>query len=157
MNHLTRWQRPDLSAWPTFGRLFGLRDELDRLLQHPLNELARGTSSFLSVWNPAVDVYDDADNVIVKAELPGMKKEDIEVSMHEGVLSISGERKNESEHKEANAFRSERFVGTFHRSVSLPSAVKEDAVQAQYKDGILTVILPKAEEAKRKQIEVQVN
>jgi len=153
MNGLTRWQRPDLSAW----RLFGLRDELDRLFEHPLSELARGTSNFLNAWNPAIDVFEDTDNVIVKAELPGMKKEDIEVSMHEGVLSISGERKNESEHKDAHTFRSERFIGAFQRSVTLPSAVKDDAVQAQYKDGILTVTLPKAEEAKRKQIEIQAN
>lgn len=153
----TRWQRPELAAWPTFGRLFGLRGELDRLFEHPLSELARGTSQLLSTWNPAIDLYEDADNVIVKAELPGMKKEDIEVSLHDGTLSISGERKNESEHKDAQAYRSERFVGVFHRSITLPGAIKGDAVNAQYKDGILTVTLPKAEEAKRKQIEVKVS
>jgi HSP20 family protein len=156
MSNLTRWQRPDLSVWPSFGRLFVLRDELDRLLDNPLGELACG-SQLLSIWNPALDVYEDKDNVIVKAELPGMKKEDIEVSLHNGALSISGERKSEEKFQEAEAYRSERFVGRFHRSVTLPSEVKGNEVKAQYKDGILTVTLPKAEAAKPKQIEVKVD
>ena len=111
MSNLTRWQRPDLSVWPTVGRLFGLRDELDRLFENPLGEAARG-SQLLSVWNPALDLYEDKDNVIVKAELPGMKKEDIEVSLHDGALSISGERKSEEKFQDAGeTYRSERFVG----------------------------------------------
>lgn len=156
MNSLTRWQRPDVSVWPTFGRLFDLRDELDRLFENPFGEWVR-SSNLLSVWNPAVDLYEDAGNVIVKAELPGLKKEEIEVSLHDGVLSISGERKGEKKYEDAQAHRSERFVGVFHRSITLPTEVKADEVKAQYKDGILTVTLPKAEEVKRKQIEVKVN
>ena len=156
MNNLTRWQRPELSVWPTFGRLFNLRDDLDRLFESSFGDLARG-SQLLSGWNPVVDIFEDADNVIVKAELPGMKKEDIDVSLHDGMLSISGERKEEREIKDAQTHRSERFVGSFQRSVTLPSPVKGDRVNAQYKDGILTVTLPKAEEAKRKQIEVKVS
>ena len=154
MSNLTRYQRPDLSVWPTFGRLFGLRDELDRLFE-PFSELTRG-SQLLSVWNPAVDLYEDKDNVIVKAELPGMKKEDIDVSLHEGALSISGERKSEEKFEDAETYRAERFVGRFHRTVTLPSAVDGAKVTAQYKDGILTITLPKTEEAKPKQIEVKV-
>lgn len=153
MSSLTRWQRPDLAVWPTFGRLFGLRDELDRLFESSLSEWT-GSSQLLSVWNPAIDVYDDKDNVIVKAELPGMKKEQIEVSLHDGALSISGERKSEEKFEGAETHRSERFVGRFHRTVTLPANVKGDQVAAQYKDGVLTVTLPKAEEAKPKQIEV---
>lgn len=150
MSNLTRWQRADVAVWPTFGRLFNLRDDLDRLFEGSFGELARG-------WNPVVDIFEDADNVIVKAELPGMKKEDIDVSLHDGVLSISGERKEEHEIKDAQTHRSERFVGSFQRSVTLSSPVKNDQVKAEYKDGILTVTLPKAEEAKRKQIEVKVS
>jgi HSP20 family protein len=156
MSTLTRWQRPDLSVWPTVGRLFGLRDELDRLFDGGLSELTGG-SQLLSLWNPAVDVYQDKDNVFVKAEVPGMKKEDIDVSLHDGILSISGERKAETTHKDAETYRSERFVGRFQRSLTLPAQVKADAVKAQYKDGILTITLPKAEEAKPKQIEIKVN
>src|ERR1700722_14866097 len=123
MSSLTRWQKPDLSVWPTFGRLFGLGGELDRLLRSPLTEWTR-SSQLLSVWNPAIDLYEDKDNVIVKAELPGMKKEDIEVSLQDGALSISGERKNEAKFEDAETYRSERFVGRFHRTVTLPSEVK---------------------------------
>jgi HSP20 family protein len=157
MNNLARWQRPNLAAWPTFGKLFGLRNELDRLFEAPLSELVAQGANLLSIWNPAIDVYEDKENVLVKAELPGMKKEDIEVSLHDGALSISGERKNEEKFEGAETYRAERFVGRFHRTVTLPSAVKGDQVTAQYKDGILTITLPKAEEAKPKQIEVNVN
>jgi HSP20 family protein len=154
MNGLARNQRPDLSVWPTFGRLFGLRDELDRLFE-PFSELTRG-SQLLSVWNPAIDLYEDKDSLIVKAELPGMKKEEIDVSLHDGALSISGERKSEQRVENGENYRSERFVGRFHRTVTLPSPVRGDQVKAQYKDGILTITLPKTEEAKPKQIEVNV-
>ncbi len=154
MSNLTRWQRSDLSAWPGFGRLFGLRNELDRLFE-PFAELTRG-SQLLSVWNPAVDVFEDKDSIIVKAELPGMKKEDIDVSLHDGALSVSGERKSEEKFEDAETYRSERFVGRFHRTVTLPSPVSADKVKAQYKDGILMITLPKTEEAKPKQIEVNV-
>jgi HSP20 family protein len=136
------------------GRLFGLRDELDRLFESPFGEAA---GSLLSVWNPAIDLFEDKDNVFVKAEVPGMKKEDIEVTLHDGVLSISGERKSEQKFENAETYRSERFVGRFQRAVTLPSQVKAESVTAHYQDGILTITLPKAEEAKRKQIEVKVN
>lgn len=156
MNGLSKWQRPGQNVWPTFGKLFGLRDELDRLFETPFAEFTRG-SQLLSVWNPAVDLFEDKDNLIVTAELPGMKKEEIDVSLHDGSLSISGERKREEKFAEAESYREERFVGRFHRTLALPSAVDSTKVKAQYKDGILTITLPKAEDAKPKQIEVSVN
>ena len=155
MNGLTRWQRPGLAPWGGFGRLTDLRDEIDRLFEAPLAELAR-TSQLLSGWTPALDVYEDKDNVYVRAELPGMKKEDIDVSLHNGSLSISGERKSEESREEAEVYRSERFFGRFQRTVVLPVPVSGDKVKAQYKDGILTITLPKAEEAKPKQITVNI-
>jgi len=155
MNGLMRWQRPDL-GWPTLGRLSDLREEIDRLFEAPFGEFAR-SSQLLSFWTPAMDVHEDKDNVYVKIELPGMKKEDIEVSLHEGNLSISGERKSESQHKGAESYRSERFFGRFQRTVALPSPVAAEKVKAQYKDGILSILLPKTEEAKPKQIDVNVS
>jgi HSP20 family protein len=152
---LIHWHRPELSNWPSFGRLSDLRDEIDRLFESPLTELTR-TSRLLSGWTPALDIYEDKDNIFVKAELPGMKKESIDISLHDGSLSISGERKSEEKQEGAEVYRSERFVGRFQRTVTLPTAVAADKVTAQYKDGILTVTLPKAEEAKPKQINVQV-
>jgi len=154
--NIVKWQRPTLTTWPSFGRLSDLRDEIDRLFESPLTELTR-TSNLLSGWTPALDVYEDKDNYTVKAELPGMKKEEIEVSLHEGTLSISGERKSESKHEDAEVYRAERFFGRFQRTVSLPSAVAADKVKAAYKDGLLTITLPKTEEAKPKHIDVAVN
>jgi len=142
--------------WPGFGRLTNLRDEIDRLFEAPLSELAR-TSQLLSGWTPALDVFEDKDNIYVRAELPGMRKEEIEVSLHNGGLSISGERKSEEKYKDAEVYRGERFFGRFQRSVTLPTPVAADKVKAQYKDGILTVTLPKTEEAKPKHIDVNVS
>lgn len=156
MNSLMRWQRPELATWSGFGRLNDLRDEIDRLFEAPLAELARG-SQLLSGWTPALDVYEDKDNLYVRAELPGMKKEEIDLSLHEGSLSLSGERKGQEEFKEAEVYRAERFFGRFQRTVTLPTPVAVDKVKAQYKDGILTITLPKAEEAKPKHIEVNVS
>lgn len=156
MNGLTRWQRPQLANWPSFGRLFELRDDLDRLFESPLAELTRSTQ-LLGGWAPALDMFEDKDNVVVRAELPGMKKEEIEVSVHDGCLTLSGERKSEQKTDEGSAHRSERFFGRFQRTISLPTPVCVDKVKAQYKDGILSVTLPKAEEAKPKHIDVQVS
>jgi HSP20 family protein len=154
--NIVKWHRPTLSNWPGFGRLSDLRDEIDRLFDSPLTELTR-TSQLLSGWTPALDVHEDKNNFIVKAELPGMKKEDIEVSLHDGTLSISGERKSETKHEDAEVYRAERFFGRFQRTVALPAPVAADKVKAAYKDGILTISLPKTEEAKPKQIDVSVN
>jgi len=153
---LTRWYRPEAATTSPFWQLSTLRDEIDRLFDAPLGEFTRASQQFLGGWLPAVDMFEDKDNLVVKAELPGMKKEEIEISLHEGVLTFSGERKLEDKHKEAELYRSERFIGRFQRSVTLPSPVLMDKVSASYKDGILTVTLPKTEEAKPKQIEVKV-
>ena len=156
MSNLMRWQRPDIATWPGFGRLTDLREEIDRLFESPLAELA-SASQLLSGWTPALDLYEEKDNFVVKAELPGMKREEIQVSLHEGSLSISGERKSEEKHKSAEVHRTERFFGRFLRTVTLPGAVAADKVKAQYRDGVLTVTLPKTEESKPKQIDVHVN
>ena len=153
--NLTRYQRSDL-GWAGFGRLSSLRDELDRLFESPWSELAR-TSQLLSGWTPALDVHEDKDNFVVQAELPGMKREEIDVSLHDGALSLSGERKTEKKYEEAEVYRTERFFGKFQRTVTLPAPVAADKVKAQYKDGVLTITLPKTEEAKPKQIDVNVN
>ena len=154
--NIIKWQRPSVAAWPNFGRLSNLRDEIDRLFDSPLTELTR-TSQLLSGWTPALDVFEEKDNFVVKAELPGMKKEGIEVSFHAGSLSISGERKSETQNEDAEVYRAERFFGRFQRTVTLPAAVAADKVKAAYKDGVLTVTLPKNEEAKPKQIDVSIN
>jgi len=149
--NLTLWRRPDV-AWP-FGRLSSLRDELDRLFESPLTDLGRTTELF-GGWSPALDIHEEKDNFIIEAELPGMKKEHLDVSLHDGVLTISGERKVEKKPQETESHRTERFYGKFQRSLALPTRVAADKVKAEYKDGVLTVTLPKTEEAKSRKIDV---
>lgn len=153
---IIRYQEPELASWSPFDRLSTLRDEMNRLFDVSFPSFGRD-AGLLSGWSPALDVYQDKDSVYVKAELPGLKKEEIEISLQNGVLAISGERKHNEEKKEGETFRSERYFGRFHRSVTLPTPVNSGAVSASYKDGVLTVTLPKAEEAKPKQIEVSVS
>jgi HSP20 family protein len=128
------------------GRFTNLQDELDQLF---------GAS--LSAWLPALDVHEDKDQFTVNLELPGLKREDIRVQLEDGELVISGERKGESVSEGTEVHRQERYYGKFTRAISLPTGVKTDGVKAAYKDGILSVSLPKAEEAKPKQIDVSVN
>lgn len=153
---LTRWQSPSVVNWPSFNRLSDLRQEIDQLFDLPLAGLS-GTSPWMSGWTPALDVYEDKDQFVITAELPGMKKEDIEVSLHNGSLTVSGERKSEYENREeSGVYRAERYFGRFQRTVDLPALVAGDGVKADYRDGILTITLPKAEEAKPRQINVNV-
>ncbi len=144
---IIRYRFPELSTWSPSRRQPSLRDVLSRLFDLPLTGFT-GDGNLFSGWTPALDVYQDKDNVFVRAELPGLKKEEIELSLHEGVLTLSGERKREEETREGASFRSERFFGKFQRSVELSGTVDSTKVTAAYKDGILTVTLPKAEEAK---------
>jgi HSP20 family protein len=148
---LIRYQMPELSS---LDRLASIRDEMNRLFD--FSWPSRDTGLF-SGWSPALDVWDDKDNLVVKVELPGLKKDEIDLSLHDGVLTITGERKHEVQNGEGRSFRSERYFGKFQRSVTLPTPVDSTKVNASYKDGILTVELPKAEEAKPKQIAVNVS
>lgn len=128
-----------------------LQEEMQQWLQSPLGDLG---SQFFRVWAPALDVYEDKDHVVVQLEVPGMKKDDFEIALHGDVLSIAGERRLEEKRQKASGYRTERFEGRFQRSVTLPKAVQGDQVKAAYKDGILTITLPVAEEARPKHITV---
>ncbi len=151
---IIRYQVPELSNWSSFDRLASLRDEFNRLFDWTAPSRDSG---LFSGWSPALDVFDDKDRLVVKVELPGLKKEEIEISLHDGVLTVAGERKVEHEEEEGQSFRSERYFGRFHRSVTLPTAVDPAKITAAYKDGVLTIDLAKAEEAKPKHIEVSVS
>ena len=133
---LMQYTRPGL-AWPT------LQDELNRLFD-----------SSAEVWTPALDVHEDKDSYTIRVELPGMSIEDIQVSLQDDALQISGERKSETVKEGSEVHRQERFYGKFSRALTFPTAVAGDKVKASYKGGILTVTLPKAEEAKPKTITI---
>jgi HSP20 family protein len=149
---IIRYKNPELTPWSSLDRLSSLRELFDSAFQ-----LAGSAPGLSSGWAPALDVYEDADNVTVQVELAGMKKDDFDISLQDDILTVSGERKSETEKREGESFRSERIFGSFSRSVTLPAPVKSDAVTASYQDGILTVTLPKAEEAKPRKIQVELN
>ena len=150
---LIRYQAPELAPWSALDRWSNLRDELNSFFEMPFwSSFARAGQLFTG-WSPALDLYESSDNVVAVVELPGMRKEDIDISLHDGTLTISGERKRESTGDEKTQ-RTERYVGTFRRSIALPTRVNAGTVSETYQDGILKVVLPKAEEAKPKQIKV---
>ena len=152
---LIRYQSPEISTWPSFDRWANLRDEMNSLFELPsMGNLASQTQLF-SGWSPALDLYQNSDTVVAVVEVPGMRKEDIDISLRDGMLTIAGERQSSSGEGE-NAERTERFSGKFRRSITLPTRVDAGKVSATYKDGILTVTLPKAEEAKPKKVEVTI-
>jgi HSP20 family protein len=153
---LIRYQAPELAPWSAADRWGNLRDELNSFFELPMWSSFARTGQLFTGWSPALDLYQNNDNVIAMFELPGMRKEDIEISLHDGTLTISGERKQESSSRSngEKAERSERYVGRFRRSIALPTRVDASKVNATYSDGILTVTLPKAEEVKPKQIQV---
>lgn len=142
-----------LSADP-FRELFALQRGINQLFDAsfgiPREEIA------LKAWTPAVDVYEDENAFLIKLELPEVNRDDVKVSLNENTLSVSGERRVENEQKRENYHRVERSYGQFYRSFTLPPNVDGEAINAQFKDGVLRLTLPKREEAKPKQIEVKV-
>jgi HSP20 family protein len=149
---LIRWS-PRKELWDPFAGLAEIQEEMNRLVDTSL----RHRGGFDGAFNPAIDLVMEKDNLVVKADLPGLSKDDITVSLQDNYLTIKGEKKQEFEQKEANYFVSERSYGSFTRTVELPTAVDAKKSEARFKDGVLQITLPKTEEAKPKQIDVKVN
>jgi len=108
------------------------------------------------IWSPATDIHETKDDFVVSIELPGIKREDIKVTVQDDVLTIRGESKQERDHEDTSYHQVERAYGFFSRSFTLPAAVKEGQINATYQDGILRVVLPKADEVKPKEIPISV-
>jgi HSP20 family protein len=151
--NLIRYHAPDSLPSLALDRWSNLRDELNSFFDMPFWSNFGRTGQLFTGWSPALDLYESGDHLVAVVELPGMRKEDIDISLHDGTLTISGERKRESNNGETTQ-RTERYVGTFRRSITLPTRVDAGKVSATYQDGILKVTLPKAEEVKPKQIQV---
>jgi HSP20 family protein len=144
----------DLGRWERdMDRM--MEDFFGRRLRPWWPERWSGTEGF-DMKTPAVDVFEEKDDVVVKAEIPGMDKDNIEVTLGDSTLTIKGEKKKEEEIKEENYYRSERSYGSFVRTVDLPKEVHADKVKATFKNGVLEVRMPKTEEAKAKEIKVKV-
>ena len=134
--------------------------EFENLMERYNKSGGKNLSNDLSFadWSPSVDVEEDEDKYVIKADLPGVDKKDIDVKLENGVISIRGEKKTEKETgKGTKRHRTERFHGTFARSFTLPDAVMEDKVDASYKDGVLLLTIPKSEEVKPKSIDIKVS
>jgi HSP20 family protein len=153
---LIRWNPGrELGTFPS--DVLNMQREINRMFDSFFrSESPEGMPLAASVWTPAVDIAEDDNGYVVKAELPGVKKDQVKITMQDNVLSIRGEKEEEKESRSSSYHRVERSYGAFERRFSLPSNVRQDGIDATFKDGILTVTLPKAEEAKPKQIDVTV-
>jgi HSP20 family protein len=145
----------EITKWDPLRDFSNLRSEMERVFDTMLGRYPRERVEGL--WAPLVDVEETKDNVIARIELPGIKKEDIKVSLHNNILTISGERKHQTEEKSKTYYRIGRSYGKFQRTVELPSEVVADKAKANYKDGILELVISKSEKAKEKEIAIQVS
>jgi HSP20 family protein len=141
---------PAIVRFDPFRDITSLRDEMNRLFTRAVGE----GSAAGSAWTPALDIFDTAQSIVLKAELPGLTAEDIDIEVDDNVLTLKGERRFEEKVEEGRYYRLERAYGSFQRSVTLPQGVKAEEITASFDNGVLTVIVPKADEVKPRKIAV---
>jgi len=139
-----------LVRWNPMRSLISLPNEIDRFF----DDFGLNVRDFDTVWRPHVDLSESENSYEVKAELPGMKKEDIKIEVHDNVLTLTGEKKQENKTDKKNYHRIERSYGRFERCFRLPKEVKAEEIKAKYKNGVLSIDIPKTEETKPKEIVV---
>jgi HSP20 family protein len=149
-----RRKRMALVRWEPFEGLASLRREMDRLFDHFFETGPRGPGN-LSAWEPAVEVADTTDAVMIKAQVPGIPKDNIQVNVTDNAITLKGEMKEEEKKEEKNYTRREFRYGAFSRTIALPAAVQADKATAQLKDGVLEITIPKSEKAKVKEIPIR--
>ena len=142
--------------WDPFRDLNSLQDRMNRLFEETNRGSRADDPTSTSAWSPAVDIHETAAEIVVQAELPGMDQKDIELNLENNVLTLRGNRQFEKEAKNENYHRIERAYGVFSRSFSIPAVVDEAKIRAEYKNGVLTIALPKTQKAKAKQIKIEV-
>ena len=143
-----------MNRWEPSRGATTLQEQLNRVLGNMLEHA--GDESNLTPWAPAVDIFETEHELVVKADLPDVNPQDLDIHVENNILTIRGERKFENEVKEENYLRVERAYGSFSRSFSLANSVNSEAIKADYQNGVLTLSIPKREEAKPKQIKVNV-
>lgn len=141
-----------LVRWSPWRDVLSVQDEMNRLFDGLMRRRETGGGA---EWVPAVDISETEDEFVVSADVPGLKSDDIKISVANNVLTLRGEKKNVREEKEENFHRVERTCGSFERTFSLPSGVDSGNIRAKYKDGVLDVRLPKSKEAKPQEIKVE--
>jgi HSP20 family protein len=140
-----------LSRWDPFREMLSMRRTMDRLIEGTMDE----DNTNLPEWGLALDVVEDEDAYLVKASVPGIKPDDLEITFNKGMLTIRGEVKDENENTQGQYHLRERRYGSFARTISLPSTVDADDIEAQYQNGVLTLKMPKSEELKPRRIPIQ--
>jgi len=145
----------NLVKWNPWREMSAMPDRLDRFLDDPFFRLGRmAEDSGLGMWNPAVDLYEKDDYFMIKAELPGVDKNHINIDLKDRLLTLSGERTHDKEVNEENYYRRERSYGKFQRTFTLPADVDSDQIKAEFKDGVLQIEIPKPEEKKAKKVTI---
>jgi HSP20 family protein len=140
-----------------FRDLMSLQDRMNRLFHESYrSQTSEDDWALGGTWAPAVDIYEQENNIVLKAELPGVDPKDVDIRLENNTLTLRGERKFDNEVKKENYHRVERAYGAFTRSFTLPTVVDQNSIKAEFKDGVLRVTLPKREEAKPKQIQINV-
>jgi HSP20 family protein len=143
-----------ITRYDPFRDLRLLQDEVNRLFSNNLSRSFGDEGLMRGVWTPTVDIYENKDEIVLEAELPGMNREDFELTIENNVLTLRGERRFEKKDEADNYHRVERAYGSFTRSFTLPQTVSPENVQAEYKNGVLRVVLQKREEVKARRIEI---
>jgi HSP20 family protein len=145
----------NLVKWNPWREMPTLHNRMSRMLTDPFFSIGRlEDEDSLAMWNPPVDLYEKDDYFVIKAELPGIEKNDIKIDLKDRVLTLSGERNYDNEVKEENYYRKERAYGRFQRAFRLPADVDSDKIKAEFKDGVLRVDVPKPEQAKAKTVTI---
>lgn len=145
-----------ITRWRPFRDLLSIQDEMNRVFDDFFGRPMTRLEWAEGVWSPSVNVSETKDNVAIKAEMPGMNKDDVNLSIQDNVLTLKGEKKQEKEERDANYHRIERSYGSFCRSFTLPTSVETDKIKASYKNGVLNITLPKTEEVKPKEIPISI-
>lgn len=144
-----------VAKWDPWQEISALQNRINRIFDESFYRPDQGEREMgLSRWNPPVDIYEDGDAIFFKAELPGIDKNDIVIDFKDRILTLKGERRMDKAIQEDNYFRRERFFGRFQRSFSLPALVDSEKIRADFKDGVLTITVPKPEPEKQKKIEI---
>jgi HSP20 family protein len=142
--------------WDPFRDLLSIQDRMNRLFEQTLSRSRAEEGIAASTWTPAVDIYETPETIVLKAELPGLRREDIGIEVRDNTLTLRGERRFAKDDQEENYLRIERAYGAFQRSFTLPTTINQEQIRAVFRDGVLELTLPKAEEAKPRKIAIEI-
>ena len=142
--------------WDPFRDLISIQDRMNRLFEQTLSRSRGEEGAAAATWTPAVDIYETPDTIVIKAELPGVVREDIEIQIDDNTLTLKGERRFSKDVQEESYLRIERTYGSFHRCFTLPATIQQEKIRAVCRDGVLELALPKAEGSKPKRIAIEV-